>query len=322
MRSRADVHIDDWDYDHHHTHQTNWKGVCRDGKRQSPINIDTRKTVKKNWTEPFVLAGYDQKISVLVRNNRHTIVVTPTQKLHKKIFVRGGGLGTSRFQFAQAHFHWGSTNDQGSEHTIDEKSAPMEMHLVHWNLDVDPILSKAVKTGANNSLEVLGVHFKIGKKNQKFEDIFQSIKHVKKENKTTTIENGIKLKDLLPDNKLQYYRYYGSLTTPSCNEIVVWTIFKQKIEISQGQLDEIRKVYYHRTGETEVRDISNNYREPQPLHERHVEEINTQIKFESHPNSTQVPHGNTGISPRNHLKLNYRILFVLLIMILNKSFYL
>lgn len=31
----------------------------------------------------------------------------------------------------------------------------------------------------------------------------------------------------------KYYRYEGSLTTPSCNEIVIWTVFKDKIKINQ-----------------------------------------------------------------------------------------
>ena len=33
---------------------------------------------------------------------------------------------------------------------------------------------------------------------------------------------------ILPKNKNEFYRYHGSLTTPSCDEVVVWTIFKEK----------------------------------------------------------------------------------------------
>ena len=44
----------------------------------------------------------------------------------------------------------------------------MEMHIVHWNLDVGETLKEAVDKDTGISLEVLGVHFKIGKTNEKF----------------------------------------------------------------------------------------------------------------------------------------------------------
>ena len=37
-------------------------------------------------------------------------------------------------------------------------------------------------------------------------------------------------------DKSDYYRYFGSLTTPGCNEVVQWTVFKQPIQISANQV--------------------------------------------------------------------------------------
>ena len=37
--SNADVHIANWDHDHHHTHSELWEGTCKVGEHQSPIDI-------------------------------------------------------------------------------------------------------------------------------------------------------------------------------------------------------------------------------------------------------------------------------------------
>ncbi len=40
--------------------------------------------------------------------------------------VSGGGL-PGEYRVAQFHFHWGSNNRRGSEHTIDGKRFPLEV---------------------------------------------------------------------------------------------------------------------------------------------------------------------------------------------------
>ena len=41
---------------------------------------------------------------------------------------------------------------------------------------------------------------------------------------------------ILPANKTKYFRYSGSLTTPSCKESVTWTVFRDAVNISQYQV--------------------------------------------------------------------------------------
>lgn len=275
--SRADVQIGHWDHDHHHTAPEEWEGTCQDGLKQSPINIISNETTKEKWGQPFVFHGYEKRHAMHSKNNRHSVVVELDNDDEDDIWIRGGGLGESKFKFAQLHFHWGSTNDQGSEHTIDGVAAPMEMHIVHWNLDVGDSVKEATTKEAYNSLEVLGVLFKIGKENYKYEHFFNSVKNIAKENTNYTIEKGVRLKDVLPADTNAFYRYKGSLTTPPCDEIVMWTIFKEVIEVSQEQIDIMRKVYYHRKGEREVRDVSNNYRSTQVIKGREVLEVDTHV---------------------------------------------
>jgi len=37
--------------------------------------------------------------------------------------------------------------------------------------------------------------------------------------------------------KSSYYRYFGGLTTPGCQEIVLWTVFTEPIGISARQVE-------------------------------------------------------------------------------------
>lgn len=49
--------------------------------------------------------------------------------------------------------------------------------------------------------------------------------------------NAFSLQNLLPQSNLRsFYRYNGSLTTPGCNEVVVWTVFTQPIYVSETQV--------------------------------------------------------------------------------------
>lgn len=46
------------------------------------------------------------------------------------------------------------------------------------------------------------------------------------------IDSKFSINDLIGNVDLtKYYRYMGSLTTPSCDEAVVWTVFKEPIKI-------------------------------------------------------------------------------------------
>lgn len=43
-----------------------------------------------------------------------------------------GGPLRAPYTFWQMHFHWGTDNLRGSEHTINNVSFPMEVHAVHF----------------------------------------------------------------------------------------------------------------------------------------------------------------------------------------------
>ena len=51
-----------------------------------------------------------------------SVVVTPSIAAN----ISGGGLGGT-YRAAQLHFHWGSNNRNGSEHTVNGAAYPMEV---------------------------------------------------------------------------------------------------------------------------------------------------------------------------------------------------
>lgn len=54
----------------------------------------------------------------------------------------------------------------------------------------------------------------------------------------TTMKEGVSLFDLLPEEESlrHYFRYLGSLTTPTCDEKVVWTVFQKPIQLHRDQV--------------------------------------------------------------------------------------
>uniref|UniRef100_A0A668TG15 Alpha-carbonic anhydrase domain-containing protein n=1 Tax=Oreochromis aureus TaxID=47969 RepID=A0A668TG15_OREAU len=75
------------------------------------------------------------------------------------------------------------------------------------------------------------------------------------------VTDDISIDDLLGDvNRHEYYRYSGSLTTPLCSETVVWTIFKESINVDLN----LMKMFPNQTG------YFNVYRPTQPRHTRTI----------------------------------------------------
>ncbi len=199
--------------------------LCKTGKEQSPIDI--RNTKKADL--PKINFNY-QKTKLNVVNNGHTIKV----KYDKGSYIK---YEDRRCDLLQFHFH------TPSEHLINGRAFPMEVHFVHKCDD--------------GNLLVIGVMMRQGKENPVIEDIWNVMP--KKAGKTVESDLRINAKDLLPKNRA-YYTYPGSLTTPPCSEGVTWIVMKEGIEVSQEQIDEFRKLY----------DM--NSRPVQPINDRTIKE--------------------------------------------------
>src|SRR5690349_170782 len=130
------------------------------------------------------------------------------------------------------HFH------HVSEHTINGKQYPLEVHFVH--------------KAADGKMAVIGIMFVKGKSNLLFSQFLQ---HFPPPDHTYSSPALINLVSLLPKN-LRYYNYMGSLTTPACSEMVNWHVLKGTVEASESQIQQLAQI------------LGNNHRPLQALNGR------------------------------------------------------
>ncbi|XP_068234635.1 uncharacterized protein [Palaemon carinicauda] len=230
------------------------------GSSQSPIDIVTADAVADGAWTPFKFSHYDSVPSAMTLvNNGHTAQLMSS--MEHPAYIEGGGL-FSEYVFLQLHFHWGSDDTQGSEHTLDGKKYPAELHLVHYNKKYGNAL-EALKH--DDGLAVLGIFLDIGSNNANLDHIISGLADIEEADAETSI-TPFALEDLLPSNVKDFYRYSGSLTTPTCNEIVTWTVFRKPIEVSSAQMAAFRALL-----DDHSEPMVNNYRPVQPLNGRSVQ---------------------------------------------------
>ncbi|XP_068615284.1 carbonic anhydrase 1-like, partial [Brachionichthys hirsutus] len=171
---------------------------------------------------------------------------------------------TGVYRLKQFHFHWGSEDKCGSEHTVSGKKFPAELHLVHWNTKYASFGEAADKP---DGLAVVGVFLKIGDKNDKLQKLLDAFSSIKCKGKQRSFP-GFDPATLLPGS-LDYWTYDGSLTTPPLLESVTWIVCREEISVSSEQMSKFRSLLFSAEGEAEC-FMMGNYRPPQPTKGRVV----------------------------------------------------
>jgi carbonic anhydrase len=174
--------------------------MCSMGRNQSPI--DLYGAVDADLDE--LILDYPNRGIVGEVNNGHTI----QENLHPGNFVTIQGR---KYEAKQFHFH------SPSEHRIDGKSFPLEIHLVHAN--------------AEDQLAVVGLMFDEGEENSMLDQL-TGFRPAGMEPYTGPVDY-----NLVVTSRDQYYTYNGSLTTPPCSEGVLWVVLKNPITASKEQID-------------------------------------------------------------------------------------
>ena len=206
-------HSDHWSYEGE-TGPENWGKInsawskCGSGERQSPIDIRDGMKVE---LEQIV---FDYKpSSFTVVDNGHTVQVD----LASGNFITV--LGRS-YELVQFHFH------RPGEERINGRAFEMVVDLVHK----DP----------EGKLAVLAVLLERGKAQNMIQTVWNNLPLEKHDIIRPSIV--LDVNEILPE-KREYFTYMGSLTTPPCNEGVLWMVMKNPVQASPAQMALFSRLY-------------------------------------------------------------------------------
>ncbi|KAI3945514.1 hypothetical protein MKW98_018331 [Papaver atlanticum] len=211
--------------------------TCKNGTKQSPIDL------------AFSKMRYAPELGDLQTN------YTPASGILKNIgyrislqWVVAGNAGSIQINdttYVLDDIHWHSP----SEHTINGIRFPLEQHLVHKNLQLQKVAVVAVLYAISLFKDPF-----LSKLEDNIVDI--SGTGASEVNVGLVDPNDIDMSDR------RYYRYLGSLTTPPCDEGVIWTIKKKVMPVRRDQVMLLRNAVHDGN--------ENNARPLQPLNNRDI----------------------------------------------------
>jgi len=260
------------------------------GLRQSPIDLPScsksslGKPALQQRLPPLQLRGFGRPpLHVTATNDLVTALFQPRWGLLGVPRVSGADLpGT--FEVVNFHFHWGVNDTVGSEHTVDGKHRPLEMHIVCRNIRF-ATMEEALQE--KDGIAVLSVMFEqrnlfLDIKSKNSDIIFGQSLHIDSllsalrplrpalqalaaPGAQAEVHQPPSLQQLMPQDTTQFWRYQGSLTTPGCFQVASWLIFQKTAFIGEEDLTLLRRLEG-----SEGKPIGNAFRPTQELNGRAV----------------------------------------------------
>ncbi|XP_011152005.3 putative carbonic anhydrase 3 isoform X1 [Harpegnathos saltator] len=231
----------------------NWPGICTTGKKQSPIDIVTEDAIRLDLGA-LKFDRYDFAFSGWITNTGHSVQIDLDGV---PVHLSGGSL-PSVYVLQQMHFHW------SAEHTVDGFRHPLELHFVHYD---NQYANFSVAAEHENGVVVIAVLFELSnEENPDLSVILKATNMVSHWVGKTMISIKKELIPylLLPKDHTTYYRYQGSLTTPGCQESVIWFVMTERLTVSESQVKVFKRVM---SGEYA---LNSTYRPVQDLGDRKV----------------------------------------------------
>jgi len=189
--------------------------ACAGGRHQSPIDLADAEFI----AGPAALMEY-QPASLRAARNEHAVDLVDNGHTIQFTYDEGSTLhleGTD-YELLQFHIH------VPSEHTVEGRRFPMEVHLVHQS--------------ASGEFAVVGVVIEEGESDPGVYPLVENLPATP--GASVRLENvRVDIDELLPLDP-RYYRYEGSLTTPPCNEGVHWLVMFEPAELTPEHIERFR----------------------------------------------------------------------------------
>lgn len=282
--------------------------TCGTGTSQSPIDVVSSDVMTETGGDVGAIVGHlwDRELNGYLSNNgrgvrfSHLGMARPT--------ISGGALGDKIYAFSHIDFHFGATDSEGSEHTINGDQYAMEMQMVFYDgsfmsnmdaeqsTDSDALVAIShlfnVGTSDNTNLDVIvnalsDIEFSdyldgpVGRKKREAEKARQDSTNdyvAMYDNPEGSLGSSnivaltLNVSELLGGATQidNYYYYDGSMTIPNCLENTKWIINQNMLEISTAQLDEFRTLKTDSDNDEDTDRIHGNFRPTQALNSRTV----------------------------------------------------
>ncbi|XP_060112610.1 carbonic anhydrase 7-like [Heteronotia binoei] len=258
------VSCKEWCYDKPSCGPNTWHSIGQcNGAKQSPVNIETRKAMPGTHLGPIDFIGYEDRMRPQSLVNTGSFAEV---EMKSGAAIFGRGLPAT-YYLKSFHFHWDKSNDPGSEHAINGKRYDIELHIVHTKNNMSDEQAKKDPEG----YAVLAFFLKKSNRAPKmnsWKTLSDLLELIPEKGNFVHLNGEFSLGGLLSVVDVShYYRYHGSLTTPPCSELVIWTVFPDPIEVSPGVVKKFTQSLLFTTRK-EGRRMQNNFRPMQPFKNR------------------------------------------------------
>ncbi|VDM00560.1 unnamed protein product [Schistocephalus solidus] len=257
-----------WSYTNSQTNPTKWaeiNPVMCSGLFQSPVALDSQEAtylgIDSKANVDISQHSSQKSVTFNATNNGHSLQVEIPEETWK---VTLNDNATDYYNVQQFHFHWGSVDGKGSEHTMDGNTFPLEMHIVSYS---SMYADFPTAQSAPGGLSVIGVFFQLttdqsksslsqmGNLLSELGQLINAGSHAQVQSFDPNV--------LLPANKNEFFRYFGSLTTPPCTENVQWTVMRNPLYVTPNDLQKLRSLLFGQSDEN--KPMQDNFRPVQPL---------------------------------------------------------